>query len=353
MTSQIARSKFEENYSNFQKLNFEAYYRERVGTLSLIELRPKVNDLAEKFELVKKSYDYINDGLLKQATNTLTTFNSHVLTTSNYADAIYTQQRHQIEGQFLSIYEQSFAWWSLIAGLISVNINDSERESILEESRKIAEEIKNQKDSSKQYLEEISNLKNQLEERLSYVDAKYRELTPKSEFYSKGTFFEIEADKNKRNSYLWAAIILIVTVVFVVVLREIVLNFCFEMKCLDPCKLNIYNESCADCGKILFYFEILKAVLFRILIISLLIFMLSFSIKNYNANRHNYTINKHKSNSFFAVLALLETVSGEGRDKLVLNAANSIFTHQNTGYLNKESDLINSNVIEKLIDKIK
>jgi len=54
---------------------------------------------------------------------------------------------------------------------------------------------------------------------------------------------------------------------------------------------------------------------------------------------HNQVVNTHKSNAFKSTLSLLNTArSDDGNDKLLIQATQAIFAHQQSGYSEKESE---------------
>ncbi|KOP37778.1 hypothetical protein DBB36_21930 [Flavobacterium sp. WLB] len=68
---------------------------------------------------------------------------------------------------------------------------------------------------------------------------------------------------------------------------------------------------------------------------------------------HNYTVNKHKANSLDASIRLLERLYSEkAKDEVLTNAANAIFSHQPTGYSNKDPENLQSTITEKVFEKI-
>lgn len=75
-----------------------------------------------------------------------------------------------------------------------------------------------------------------------------------------------------------------------------------------------------------------KAIIFSVLVYSLLA-----SIRNYNANRHNAVVNKHRSNALSTYTTLAEAARDlDKRDIILTKAAECIFDPQPTGFT-KES----------------
>ena len=84
--------------------------------------------------------------------------------------------------------------------------------------------------------------------------------------------------------------------------------------------------------------QTIYAVASRLLVFSVIYFALLWAARNYMAHRHNYIVNKHRQNA----LSTFETfVKAGGSDQdvknaILLQAAQSIFTAQPSGYLSKQ-----------------
>ncbi len=99
------------------------------------------------------------------------------------------------------------------------------------------------------------------------------------------------------------------------------------------------------------YFSFFKVIFTKILLYSMQIYAIIFCVKNYNAQMHNNIINTHKSNALKSTLSLLNTArSDEGNDKLLVQATQAIFSHQQTGYSSKESEQASPNLVTNVID---
>ena len=71
----------------------------------------------------------------------------------------------------------------------------------------------------------------------------------------------------------------------------------------------------------------------KILIFSVIAYMLLLSARNFLANQHNAIINKHRQNALVTFRALVEAAKDEDNSDIVLmQAASCIFTPQETGY---------------------
>ena len=78
----------------------------------------------------------------------------------------------------------------------------------------------------------------------------------------------------------------------------------------------------------------------RILVISILSYGLLFCARNYGASRHNFIINRHRQNALSSFETFVKA-SGDvqTKDAVLLQATQSIFIPQPSGYLKVEGDL--------------
>lgn len=83
----------------------------------------------------------------------------------------------------------------------------------------------------------------------------------------------------------------------------------------------------------------IKFYLQKTVIIFVLIFALILATKNYNSARHNYVVNKHRSNSLSSFQAFVSSASDEQtKNAVLLQATQSIFTHQPSGYIKTDGE---------------
>jgi hypothetical protein len=77
-------------------------------------------------------------------------------------------------------------------------------------------------------------------------------------------------------------------------------------------------------------------------------------IKNYNANMHLYTLNKHRENSLTSFQAFVEsTEDPKIKDAVLIQATKAIFEAGETGYVSSRNNRIPSIETIKIIDQIK
>ncbi|BEV09300.1 hypothetical protein [Methylophilus sp. DW102] len=83
----------------------------------------------------------------------------------------------------------------------------------------------------------------------------------------------------------------------------------------------------------------IKFYLQKTVIIFVLIFALILATKNFNSARHNYVVNKHRSNSLSSFQAFVSSASDEQtKNAVLLQATQSIFIHQPSGYIKTDGE---------------
>jgi hypothetical protein len=93
----------------------------------------------------------------------------------------------------------------------------------------------------------------------------------------------------------------------------------------------------------------------KLFVISFYYLLITFCLKNYLTNRHNFIVNSHRHNA----LSTLRTFNNSTKDEetkriILLQIASTIFSHQSSGYLKTSSEKLSSfNFIEYLKPIIK
>lgn len=192
----------------------------------------------------------------------------------------------------------------------------------------------------------------ELQKKAQHVDRLIRDLDEKAATFTKATeaittssiikeeeVFSKDAGRFRSASWIWLGLVVVFSGVFLIALRWIVRDFCFELSCYQKIGEVNYNTVCTDCNRSVLYLEMAKGISFRVLLISFLLFLVTVCVKNYYAAMHNYTINTHKANSLAAARTMLGlNLSQQGHDQLMTMAASAIFSHQSTGYNNKRPE---------------
>lgn len=248
-------------------------------------------------------------------------FHGKILSSATNLNALFSTMMPKIS-QLIDITEQS--------------TKKKEIDDLHEKAIKEGAEITILSDSLSKTIELFKEEYNPLLARLSFAD--YRE-----------DFSTIaKADKKSSVNWLMASIGAILITLLAV--------YCFFSTSTDYTQINAAlanktEDSFPNSSQVLFYLEVFKAVFYRVFFISLGIFIIKVCINKYKTTQHNFTVNTHKANSLKAALTFMDKTSDTRiHDKIILHAANAIFSHQPTGYNDKTPE--NLGIGEKAIDKL-
>jgi len=357
----------EDRIQKFEAIDFKAIYRVSLGKISLKELKPTLNELSKRINGVDAIKEKLPNSVLKPFNEFLQALNQRLESIVRYNDSDYLSRRDTNKDFIIEKLESSTEWWSLTELMLdreSDNDDSKDVEKLKSTISKLQKEItKANKESQniklnlqKEYersKEELNSNLNSLQSKLKLIDERYKEPLAKAEIDRQEGVFREEATSNKHMSWLWLTILIIYGFIMTGIFILLIQNFCFELKCFDKVECLKYNTVCKDCGQYVLFFEIFKSAMYRLLLISVMLYIFAFLLKNYNAQMHNRTINLQRANSLDAALILLESAkTEEGKDQIIMQAANSIFSHQKTGFLRKEGEPQNPNLISKLIEKV-
>lgn len=231
---------------------------------------------------------------------------------------------------------------------------EEERQKILAQARK---EIGLEREKIQIEAKEIQKIREELQkdrERLLAEEEKFNSFRTKLEVADKEFDFLQQASNNKRSAVVWAFIAAILTGTLIYILcdslnvSDTFIHIANQVKKeLSGATLN----SNLDITTKTIYFGFCKYVFTKLVLYSVLIYAIVFCIKNYNAQMHNNIVNTHKSNAFRSTLSLLNTArSDEGNDKLLVQATQAIFSHQQSGYSGKDSEPTSPNLVTNIID---
>jgi hypothetical protein len=86
--------------------------------------------------------------------------------------------------------------------------------------------------------------------------------------------------------------------------------------------------------------KIIQFAVAKLIILSALYYALVWCARNYNAHRHNYVVNKHRQNSLSTFETFVKAAGDDvdTKNAVLLQATQSIFSGQASGYIGKESD---------------
>lgn len=178
----------------------------------------------------------------------------------------------------------------------------------------------------------INDVKKQAEDVLD----KIRETAAEQGVSQQAIYFNSESENHKMESAYWnKAVILFACLLGLYAIGSL---FIHKWEFLTP-KSN---------------YEMLQIALSKLLIFSVLTYLLIMSSKNYLNHKHNQIVNKHRQNALLTHTALLGAVSDSGvRDAIMLKAADCIFTPQITGYAHSQSsgDMSPSRSVVEMVSK--
>jgi CHASE3 domain sensor protein len=98
----------------------------------------------------------------------------------------------------------------------------------------------------------------------------------------------------------------------------------------------------------------LQIFLAKILLLSFFSVVFYQIVKNYNANMHLYTLNKHRENSLKTFQAFVESTNDpKTKDAVLIQATKAIFEAGDTGYVSSKDSTITGMETIKIVDQLK
>jgi len=174
-------------------------------------------------------------------------------------------------------------------------------------------------------LEEINNYYKKSQDNFSEIDdilTKSRQAAGKTGISKYASYFDDDAKEYKKISKLWFGGIIAMSLA--VAGWGTVLMF--------------WIKTGSEIG------EAIQYSIAKFVVLSALFYILVWVTKNYNALRHNYIVNKHRANSLNSFETFVKSTSDDAtKDAVLLQATQSIFNPQSTGYDNKDVDSDTSN----------
>lgn len=98
--------------------------------------------------------------------------------------------------------------------------------------------------------------------------------------------------------------------------------------------------------------DMIEAGVLTALLVSLISYSIAQSTKSYYAEKHNEQINRHKANCLSTYNTFINAADYETKAAVLLYATQTIFSHQNTGFGDKEVQIQNPNPIVEVVSKI-
>lgn len=91
----------------------------------------------------------------------------------------------------------------------------------------------------------------------------------------------------------------------------------------------------------------------KVIVLSVLYYILVWSAKNYNASRHNFIVNKHRQNALSTFETFVNAAEDfETKNAVLIQATQSIFSNQPSGYINKDNEQETPNKVIEIMRSI-
>lgn len=361
MASDLSFREFSDEVSKLLNIDLESRYRDQVGDYSLRNVLPKILESAkDKYNKTIKIASDIPDETLKEITINVMGVRSFLNTIYGFSDQDFIDKRADIIGQIKTLQDDLLIIWQKIAPIYIDKSYSSENIENLNQSFKSNQEQREQylqdlqtlRIKSDQDANTIDQLRQRLESELKNFDARYKDLFAKGEILKQEEVFLKTADYNENQSRYWLIGIGLIICLFIWVL------YCFISACWIDFNCIMSGSAFMTSNKqyvtILFYYELIKKSVLRVFLLSLIGYAVKFSVKNYNALKHNFILNRHKANSLAAALNLMERLpAGSGKDSVISTASKEIFEQHKTGYMDKNEEILNIGLLEKVLNVLK
>lgn len=215
---------------------------------------------------------------------------------------------------------------------------------------KFSAELSALKNKSIEDAKQIDNLKQTFQREINTLNTKYKEDLSKFESISQALTFQKASESYQLTANSWRKIVIAICLILLGLLLAFGyytwIDFEHIQKYLDDGGINASTSRINT----LFYYEIVSKSVLRIMVLSLAVFFIKFSVKNYNAAKHNMITNLHKANSLATASRLIATSPDtETFNAIITLAAKEIFTQPRTGFLVKDDSKVDIGLINDTI----
>ena len=323
------KEQIEEKYQKLSEYKVDDLVRENdLGSaLSFKEAEPIIIKTLELFNNAKSvPFDDVPYKLLNnfhaQLQNAIQRFEEFKSFKANQNNPVNQRNSliQQLENQFDGYYQHTLP--VLTVGLLKGNdlsVQQAKIEQLTEELEKKTQETE---EKGQEYLEQLKETLKSAEEAAAKVGVSRH-----------SQIFQQESKLHEEESIKWLRWTVGVLVAIVVVASV----FIFLFPENDPTNA-----------------EIIQYSITKIVVLSALFFGLSVCNRNYKAHKHNATLNKHRQNalSTFETFAKAAGTDSQIKNAVLIEATHTIFSNQQTGYLNSEKDNESSNKIVEIIKNV-
>ncbi|RXR22147.1 hypothetical protein [Flavobacterium stagni] len=281
--------------------------------VKIIDLFKKVNSV-ELYEIPYKMLNGFN-GQLDHAISVFDQIKNFNPATNNpvgQRDSLIDQ----LENQYESYYSTAIP--ILTTSLLNTNDLSLERAKLNEALTELEKEKEKTKKDSEKYLNEIKD-----------VLSKARQAAVEVGVAQHNMIFKEEADEHKNLSEKWLrwtiGVLIAITLVGIGLL---------------------YVKPSDEGAHFLIHFTITKIV-----ILTVMFYALAICTRNYKAHKHNSILNKHRQNALntFETFSKAAGADLQTKNAVLLEATHTIFSNQQTGYLNNDGESDSPNKIIEII----
>lgn len=319
-------------------------FRSSLGTQSIDELKEEFNNLKAKTFLLLNTAESeaVSSTTFLNINRVLDVIYGIFNNINNIDDRTFVIQRAKNLTDLKRGFDSFKEKWQPIGWMFETNTSNSTDEEF-QKAQQINAELQKE-------LANVRTLANSLEQQAEEYKTRYSNINVNVELETQIYVFKTQAEQNKKESVKWfygiigSAVVLFITLIVIYCTSGLAAGFFFDY--------TFYNKVCETCGEHVLWVDMLKHIFFKLLILSVEIYVLTFCVKNYNACMHNKTNNEHRHNSFSAALHFYNTTTGEKRDEILIKVADAIFTYQKSGYYGKDSEPANPSLIQSVVDKV-
>lgn len=324
-----AEQALSDNLTTFRALNGKNFER-------IPSFLNDFNEIVSRLEVIKNSINNIDDLRLSSITQNYHEYNQRLreIIGNDYQNSLPNDKFNALNRVFKEFLDYLNSTWELLFKPTDADILRNEIEQLKKQGEADAKSI--------------SDLKHQMEIELKEFDERYKKNLGDYELLSQEKIFRDVALSDHYEGKKWIWYIAGLTIILLGLSIWFMYSCWLDFACLFS-KKSIGNFNNTEEWQVLFYYELFKPVAIRVFILSVIILLLKFALKNYNSLMHNKIVNMHKANSLAAMIRVINSLSDENTRTTLINlAGKEIFLHQKTGYLRKDDNKIDLGIIEKL-----
>lgn len=171
-----------------------------------------------------------------------------------------------------------------------------------------------------------------------------KDLMKQLEFVKESVDFQGEANNNLIRSKWWLIGLAFLIVTFI----SLIVRFIY----FDSHSVEIIKDASVDTSvKQYIPFLLGSHYVTKALLMSVLIYIMGWFLKNYKSERHNYVINKHKAMSLTVAISILkgDDYDNTSRGHVFIDAMRIVFAHQSSGF--STEDVTSPNIVNTLLSK--